>query len=128
MLTLMRDGGPFMWLLLLLFIMILGLAVRKFIQLIHTGDEIPSFTESGINAIVFWGAVSAVIGFFAHYLGIYHAMIAISRASDISPAIVSYGYSMSLIPVLAGLLIFLVSAIIWFLLRWRLKHVFKTQS
>lgn len=128
MLTFMRDGGPFMWLLLIMFLLILALAIKKFIQMTRKEDVSPSYHESGINAIIFWGAVSAIIGFFAHYLGIYNAMIAISRATDISPAVISYGYSISLIPILAGLLIFLVSAFIWFSLRWHLKQSLKSQN
>jgi len=115
------SGGPVMWLLLLLFILILGLSVKKTIDLFSKSELNHALLEKGINAIIFWGAFSVVIGFFAHFLGIYEAMIAISRANDISPAIVSMGYSMSLITILAGLFIFLVSALLWFFFRWRLK-------
>jgi len=86
-------------------------------------DPFKPVLESGINAIVFWGAISAIVGFFAHYLGVYYAMLAIQRANDISPAIVAYGSSMSLITILTGLTIFIFSAIIWFVLRWRYKQI-----
>ncbi len=54
-------------------------------------------------------------------MGVYEAMRAIARASDISPAIVSYGYSMALISILSGLAIFAVSSVLWFFFRWRFK-------
>ena len=117
------EGGMMMWFLLIIAVVILVLSIKKAIQLYGKQEVSKPILESGINAIVFWGAISAIVGFFAHYLGIYYAMIAISRANDISPAIVSYGYSMSLITILTGLTIFLVSAIIWFVLRWRYKQI-----
>ena len=73
--------------------------------------------EKGINSILFWGAFSVVVGFFAHFLGIMYAMEAIKAASDISPSIVAGGYSVSLITILFGLIIFMIAALIWFILR-----------
>jgi hypothetical protein len=123
MLQFFMNGGPFMFILLFLFVLILVLSVKKVIDLFATKETNPALLEKGVNAIIFWGAFSVVIGFLAHFLGIYEAMQAIARASDISPAIVSMGYSMSLITVLSGLFIFMVSALIWFFLRWRLKNI-----
>jgi hypothetical protein len=123
MLQFFMNGGPFMFILLFLFVLILVLSVKKVIDLFADKETNPALLEKGVNAIIFWGAFSVVIGFLAHFLGIYEAMQAIARASDISPAIVSMGYSMSLITVLSGLFIFMVSALIWFFLRWRLKNI-----
>jgi uncharacterized membrane protein len=112
-----------MWFLLIIAILILALSVRKVIQLYGKQDLPKAVLESGINAIIFWGAIAAIFGFFAHYLGIYYAMLAIFQANDISPAIVALGYSISLITILTGLTIFMISAIIWFVLRWRYKQI-----
>ena len=79
--------------------------------------------ESGIHAILFWGGLNVVVGYFAHYLGMFQAFQAIARASDISPSIVAQGYSVSLLTILFSLLIFLGSAIAWFVLRWRFKKL-----
>jgi uncharacterized membrane protein len=117
------DGGIMMWFLLIIAILILALSVRKVIQLYGKQDLPKAVLESGINAIIFWGAIAAIFGFFAHYLGIYYAMLAIFQANDISPAIVALGYSISLITILTGLTIFMISAIIWFVLRWRYKQI-----
>ena len=80
------EGGDMMWLFLILALLILFLSVRKAIQLYGKQDLPRSTLETGINAVIFWGAISAILGFFAHYLGVYYAMAAISRANDISPA------------------------------------------
>jgi len=117
------DGGMMMWILLILTILILILSIKKAIQL-YVNQELPkTVLETGINAIIFWGAIAAIFGFFAHYLGVYYAMLAIFQANDISPAIVALGYSMSLITILTGLTIFMFSAVIWFVLRWRFKQI-----
>jgi len=123
MIQFFMEGGLMMWFLLIIAILILALSIRKTIQLYGKQEIAKSALESGINAIVFWGAIAAIIGFFAHYLGIYYAMQAISRANDISPAIVAYGYSMSLITILSGLMIFIISFVVWFVLRWRYKQI-----
>jgi uncharacterized membrane protein len=123
MIQFFREGGEMMWLFVLLVLIIVYLSIKKLIQLYGQQDLPKSTLETGINAIIFWGAISAILGFFAHYLGVYYAMQAIYRANDISPAIVAQGYSMSLITILTGLIIFLLSAVIWFILRWRFKQI-----
>ena len=126
MINFIMEGGPFMMLLLILAIIIIVLSIRRIIELYVKKDLNRVKLESGINAIIFWGVISLVLGFFAHYLGLYNAMEAIMRANDISPAIVAEGYAVSLHTILAGLFIFLCSAIIWFALRWRYNKAYKS--
>ncbi len=77
----------------------------------------------GINAILFWGIICIVIGFMAHFLGLYQATRAISQATDISPAVVAMGYAQSLVTILFGMLIFMIAAILWFIMRWQHKRL-----
>jgi len=128
MLDFFQNGGLMMWLFLLIALLIIYLTIKKAIQLFGGQDLPKASLESGTNAIIFWGSISAILGFFAHYLGVYYAMQAIYRANDISPAIVAFGYSLSLITILTGLTIFMISAIIWFIFRWRLKQLAESMS
>ena len=121
MFSLFFSGGPMMFIQLLLVIVILVLTTKKALELRKHIENRQVKLESGINAIIFWGAISLVLGFFAHFLGMYHALQAISKANDISPSIVAAGYSVSLITIIFGLLIFLLSAVSWFTLRWQFK-------
>ena len=123
MLTLFMQGGFYMWPLLLFAIIIIVLSIKKIIDLFFKSDLSHAELESGINSILFWGGMSVLIGFLGHFHGLYLAMVAISRANDISPAIVAMGYGISLITVLFGLLNLLFSAIIWFVLRWRFNKL-----
>ncbi|MBD3288773.1 hypothetical protein GF337_08230 [candidate division KSB1 bacterium] len=123
MFELIHTGGPFMLPLVIFLIIIIALSVKKAIELFGSKDRNKIKLESGINAILFWGALSAVFGFLGHYLGVYNAMNAIAHAADISPGIVALGYGISLITILSGLTIFIVSALLWFVFRWRLKQI-----
>lgn len=123
MFTFFIKGGVYMWPLLLFAIIIIVLAVKKAIDLFVKKDINHFQLEKGINAILFWGGMSALIGFLGHYHGVYIAMWAIARANDISPAIVAAGYGVSLITILFGLIVFFFSALIWFLFRWRYKQL-----
>jgi biopolymer transport protein ExbB/TolQ len=117
------SGGPFMWLLLITAITVLVLFIKKAIELYSTKEQDTARLKNGINTIIFWGGISAVLGFFAHFLGIYNAMMVISRASEISPAVIAEGYAVSLTTILFGLTIFIFSAIFWFILNWRYKKL-----
>ena len=122
MIDFIQSGGQYMWLLLIIAIVILVLTITKGIQL-YAKKENAKQLENGVNAILFWGAFSLVLGFFAHFHGVYLAMQAIKAANDISPAIVAGGYAVSLITILTGLFLFMFSAIIWFLYRTRLTKI-----
>lgn len=117
------QGGFYMWFLLFFAVVIAALSVRKVIDLFSWKASDTELRESGVNAILFWGSISLLVGFFAHFHGIYNAMMAISRAKDISPAIVAAGYGISLTTILTGMFIFIVSLLIWFALRWRLNRI-----
>lgn len=123
MINLFYNGGFYMWPLLLLALIILGLTIKKATDLFGVKQSNARTLESGLNAIFFWGAMSAVIGFLAHFHGMYEAMMAMSKAPDISPAIVAGGFAVSLITILFGLVIFLIASIAWLVLRWRYKAV-----
>ena len=105
----LHIGGDYMYLILLFMIIILGLSAKKVIDLFIKHDLSKPQLESGINAIVFWGGISLLIGFFAHFTGLYLAMQDIAQANDISPAIVANGYKLSLLTILFGILTFLFS-------------------
>ena len=123
MVNLFLMGGFFMWPLLILFIFVIAISIKKVLELFLKNTTSTPYTDKGINAILFWGGFSFILGVLAHFTGIYQAMEAIAAASDISPAIVAKGYAMSLITVLFGLITLLISAIMWFILRWRLKNL-----
>jgi biopolymer transport protein ExbB/TolQ len=73
--------------------------------------------KNRINALLFWGAVGAVVGLLGQASGIYAALRAISTASEISPPIVMEGFAISFLTTMMGLMIFLGSGLAWMGLR-----------
>ena len=118
MMNFLSSGGSLMWVLYLLTLIIIVQAVKNSLWLTSAGKKSRQEVVHSINAIVFWGFIAAIFGIFAHFYGVYLAMQAISRAADISPAIVARGYSHSLVTILTGMGIFLFSSILWFGLRF----------
>ncbi|MBN2416461.1 hypothetical protein JXO52_11495 [bacterium] len=118
MIAILRSGGQFIWMQFLIAVIILVVTIRHIVALYSGKTAVASEDESRFGSILFWGAFSAVLGFFAHYLGLYAAMRVIETAHDISPAVVAGGYGASLVCVISGLVILMASMIIWLLLRW----------
>ncbi|MBN2088446.1 MotA/TolQ/ExbB proton channel family protein [candidate division KSB1 bacterium] len=112
------DGGSIMWLMLLLGVAIISMTAQAIIAL--SKNELPQM-EKALNAILFWGCISAGLGIFGHFTGIFIAMQNILKAGDTSPMIVAQGYIMSFVDIIAGLTLFIVAAILWLILRWRFK-------
>jgi len=72
-----------------------------------------------VLAIKFLGGFAVVWGILGQGIGIYSACIAIQEMEDVSPALLAGGFQVSMITVLYGLIIFLISRIIWFILKTR---------
>jgi hypothetical protein len=70
-----------------------------------------------ILAIIYTGSFAAVCGILGQGLGIYQALYAIQMAGDISPALIMGGIKVSMIAPLYGILILLISSLIWFGLK-----------
>ncbi|MFQ5604649.1 MAG: MotA/TolQ/ExbB proton channel family protein [bacterium] len=126
MFTWFYDGGVFMLPLLILSITVLTLTSKKIIELY--GKKELDFTrlEVGLNAIIFWGGLSVVIGFLGSFLGIYIAAGHIpATADDISASIVWGGIRVALTTTIFGLIIFAFASIAWFILRSQLKKLMR---
>jgi biopolymer transport protein ExbB/TolQ len=114
-------GGPYMYVLSLLATVVLVLAVKKAVDFSsRTGSE-PAHLSRGMNAILFWGCISAVLGFLGQFSGHYLSLMAIRDAGLVNPAYLAEGIAVSLIPTVFGLMILALAAIVWFGLKCRLN-------
>ena len=77
--------------------------------------------NSWINAILFLGCICALLGILGQITGIYLAVTYISKAPDISPQIVLMGFGHSFTTSIVGFWILLISSIVWFILKGKLK-------
>ena len=109
-----REAGFFSYPILLCGALSLGLAIRGFIRL-GRGIAVPDPHD----AVLFWGAFAAVLGVIGTLGGIAQAAGALQNAGAVSAPVIWGGFRIALHPVLMGLLILCVSALLWFTLRSR---------
>jgi len=121
MFELFVRGGLFMWPLLILALTVIGLSIKKALDLFVNKTLDLQQKEMGLNAILFWGVIAGSLGITAQMIGIYLALSEIIKADDVSFGIIVMGYQVSFITTLFGLYIFIGAAILWFLLRWKYK-------
>lgn len=121
MFNLFRDGGVMMWPLLILAVTVVVLTVRGWMRVSRVEGPDP-VVETGVDAVVFWGAWSVILGFLGTIVGIYQAAGAISVAPAISPQMIWAGIQVALITLVFGLLVFAVAAVVWFVLRSRYRR------
>jgi biopolymer transport protein ExbB/TolQ len=110
-------GGPlFMGILTVLFVIMIATAVY-FAYVIGTGKagEQNNFTHR-LTYLKSLGLFTMIMGILGQLIGLFSAFKAIEAAMDISPSIMAGGLKVSLITTLYGILIYLISILIWFLL------------
>jgi biopolymer transport protein ExbB/TolQ len=116
MMEFFRQGGFFMWPILVVAIVILVLAVRAWMRTraLTAPDAV---VETGVDAVLFWGVWVLAVGLLGTFTGIYLAAGAIERAGAVSPAMIWGGVRVALTTTLAGFLVFSVAALLWLGLR-----------
>lgn len=121
MIRLFIMGGPYMIPLSLLAVVTLALAAKKATELVtRTAVDRESLTR-GLDAILFWGVISVVLGFLGQFTAMYKSLTIIRSAGLINPSLVAEGVAVSLITTIYGLAILAVSSILWFALRSRVN-------
>ncbi len=120
------SGGPLMWYLLAAATIIAVQTVRSCLALWGSADINTGRVEQHLQGILFWAVFSGVFGVFGQFMGIYKALKAIIAAADVSPPIVLMGMKLSFHTTLFGLEIFIISSVVWYILRWQLNSRVKT--
>lgn len=123
MLDLFYEGGyQFMSVLTLIFISVMVVSVFNGIPLFR--DDIKSKEEAArkIGYIKQVGLFGLVIGVLGQMIGLIGAYDAIVEYSDrITPALVAGGLKVSSITTIYGILIYVISLLIWFGLSFKLR-------
>jgi len=110
------GGSLFMSILTILLVIIVAVSVY-FAVAIASGkaNEKVNFSHQ-LKYVKSIGLFTMIIGILGQLIGLFSAFTAIEAAADISPAILAGGLKISLITSLSGIVIYLISIIIWFLL------------
>jgi len=118
------GGTLFMSILTILLVIIVAVSVY-FAVTIASGKakEKENFNHQ-LKYVRSLGLFTMITGILGQLIGLFMAFTAIEAAEDISPAIMAGGLKVSLITTLTGIIIYLISIIIWFLLDlWHQKTV-----
>ena len=120
MMRYMLEGGFTMWP-ILLFAIVIALLVLVNAGRLFLMRQANARVQSSVNAILFWGTVAPVLGWFGQWSGLYKVATIIASASVLNPSAVIMGFSESLISTIAGLTVFVVAAPCWFVLHARCR-------
>ena len=108
-----QQMGMYSWPLFLIALSIGVLTALSVWRLVRNEPADRERTAYGINAILFWGGLAAVVGILGQFQGIYEALNAIAVAAEVSPQVVWRGLAVSFTTTLAGLATLVVAALIW---------------
>ncbi|MBI9055861.1 MAG: hypothetical protein JEY96_18710 [Bacteroidales bacterium] len=115
------DGGPFfMTLHYIMWILVILYSIR-FIRNFYSDKKDLKKLEKFNSTILFIGTFGFLLSLFYRTLGIYGALSSILEAQDIAPTIIANGFRVSLIAPLYSFFLFLVSSLIWFIFRNKIK-------
>ena len=121
--NLFHMGGPLFMGILTILLIILLLITVVFITYIVSGKAagMKSFRHR-LSYLKLLGLFTMITGILGQLVGLTEAFGAIERAGDISPQLVYGGLKVSFYTTLYGILIYLFSILLWFLLDlWLLK-------
>lgn len=108
-----RDGGFIMWPMVVAALGIVYLAAITVVRLRRPEVDVDSVGRS-LKGILFWGAISVLLGLLGTVTGMVVAAQAISLAGEVDARLAWGGFSVTLVSFVFGLVIFLVAALLWF--------------
>lgn len=117
------DGGPFfMTLHFIMWILVIIYSIRV-LKNYRSKNQDYYQLEKFNTTILFIGGFGFLFSLFYRTMGMYSAFSALEITSDISPTLVASGLKASLIAPLYSLFLFLVTGIIWFINRNKIREL-----
>jgi hypothetical protein len=126
--TMQMMGGPFLYFQAILLLIILIIAVLRFLKYFGAKGPEPLPFHRSHHAILFLGIFSFVWGTFTQLVGIIIALNEIIKAADISPALVFTGLRNSFISPVIGFGTLLLAALLWGILQARYSAILKRKD
>jgi biopolymer transport protein ExbB/TolQ len=110
------GGSLFMSILTILLVIIVAVSVYFAITIAGGKARGKENFRHQLKYVKSIGLFTMIVGILGQLIGLFSAFTAIEAANDISPGIMAGGLKISLITTLTGIVIYLISIIIWFLL------------
>ncbi|MCP4659050.1 MAG: MotA/TolQ/ExbB proton channel family protein [bacterium] len=117
LLNFFMEAGPTAIVITLLAGLLAVLVITNIIRLALVDGPPYSKARGSVDAILFWGSISAAFGLLGTGRGMLIGSKAVMHAKTLSPMMVAQGCSEALLPTIFGLTVFLVSALLWFAFR-----------
>lgn len=76
-----------------------------------------NYSKVGLDLILLFGSLALMVGILGQAVGLFEALTVIEKVGDVSMSLMAGGMRVSMIAPVYGLLVFLVSLLIWGLLR-----------
>ena len=116
MLRIIGYAGPWAVPLATLTVVIVFLIGRALVRTAGVGKGDAAARAGVANTILFWGFVSAVLGFLGQCDALYRMMSVVVGAQALSPQVLAEGFGGSFVPTLWGVGLLLVSGVAWLML------------
>lgn len=110
------GGSLFMGILTILLVIIVAVSVYLAISISSGKAKEKANFKHQLKYVKSLGLFTMITGILGQLIGLFSAFTAIEAAADISPAMLAGGLKVSLITTLTGMVIYLISIIIWFVL------------
>jgi len=110
------GGSLFMSILTILLVIIVAVAIYFAITISSGKASDKESFRYQLRYVKSLGLFTMITGILGQMIGLFSTFIAIEGAGDISPAMIAGGLKISMITSLTGVVIFLISIAIWFLL------------
>ncbi|NCB09376.1 MAG: hypothetical protein EOM73_14585 [Bacteroidia bacterium] len=108
-------GGPlFMGILTVILIIMVAWAVYHFLPVITKRDINFAQTKAKLKHIKTIGSFALVTGVLGQLIGLYAAFEAIEQVESVAQPVLMGGLKVSMIPTIYGIVIFLISLLLWF--------------
>ena len=110
------GGSLFMSILTILLVVIVAVSVYYAITIAGGKASEKANFKQQLRYVKSLGLFTMITGILGQLIGLFSAFTAIEAAGDVSPAMLAGGLKISMITSLTGIVIYLISIIIWFLL------------
>ncbi len=118
------GGSLFMSILTILLVIVVAVSVYFVVTITSGKAKEEANFRLQLKYVKSIGLFTMITGILGQLIGLMDAFSAIEQAGDISPSIMAGGLKISMITTLTGIVIYLISIAIWFLLDlWYQKSV-----
>jgi hypothetical protein len=117
MVTFIQQSGPFILIQGFLALVVLALALANLMRLLGRRGPEAMRLRTSIDGVVFWGCLTAILGFLGQWAGLHKAANAIHDMGITNPRLVVLGFGESLGTSVFGMFVLVGALFLWSGLR-----------